>query len=100
MAQPMIPLRLEVSLECLTCRASIALNAISPSVACDRCGRNVSLTAERWRDLLRAPLEEVGSMHDGEQRDSFFESPEGVCRRVYRREAARCVACGETISVD
>ena len=94
----MTPIRLELSLQCVACHAPIALNAVAPSVVCGGCGRKVSLGVERWRELLRAPLEEVGSMREGEQRDASFESPEGVCRRVYRREPLRCVACASPVA--
>lgn len=94
----MIPLRLELSLQCVACHAPVALNAITPHVTCGSCGRTVSLGVERWRELLRAPLEEAAAMREGEQRDASFDSPEGVCRRVYRREPPRCVACADAIA--
>jgi hypothetical protein len=93
----MIPLRLEVSLTCVTCRAPIALNAVAPQARCDGCGREVRLGVEVWRELLRAPLDEAAAMRDGEQRDAIYESAEGLCRRIYRREEIRCAGCASPV---
>jgi len=83
----MLPLRLEVSLQCVACKAAIALNAVAPRVTCGGCGRVVGLSAERWKEFLRVPLDEAAAMQEGEQRDAYLESPDGICRRIYRREA-------------
>ncbi|MCC6647644.1 MAG: hypothetical protein IT374_18990, partial [Polyangiaceae bacterium] len=98
MTRPLVPVGLELSLTCPACRAPVALNAVVPRVACDRCKRVAHVSADVWAAMLGDPLAEATEMQDGEQRDLPFDGPIGLVRRVVRRVPPGCQACGREIS--
>ncbi len=99
MTPPLVPVGLELSLACPSCRAPVALNAVVPRIACDRCKRVAQIPAELWAAMLGDPLREAAEeMQDGEQRELPFDGPLGLVRRVVRRAAPACQACEREVS--
>lgn len=98
MSPPLVPVGIELSLACPSCRAPVALNAVVPRVTCDRCKRVAHVPAELWAAMLADPLREALDMQDGEQRELPFDGPLGLVRRVFRRAPPACQACAREVS--
>lgn len=98
MSAPLVPVSIELTLGCPSCRAPVALNAIVPRATCDRCKRTTHISAAVWASMLSDPLREATEMQDGEQRDMAFDGEIGLVRRVFRRAPPTCQVCQHEVS--
>jgi hypothetical protein len=94
----MLTVALELALTCRACEARVAVNAVVSQIACGRCGVVVPLPIERWGQLLADVARDAPRMVLNDSATLPFEAPEGLFRRVIRREAARCL-CQQEIDL-
>lgn len=93
----MSALSIEVSHVCRGCGQPVAINALLPRFACDRCGRTAEVDARVWKLVLHEPLRDGPGLASTQEKTASLVTDAGRFQVVFRKASGACGVCRTVI---
>jgi len=96
----MIGVGIESATICSSCKASVPINALVPSVYCPSCAGVIRLSAQSIAELVKEALARPAALRHNEGRRCSVWTPDGRFDVNYLRMEPRCEYCGAAVAAD